>query len=331
MLFKYLLSRRAGVFFVLIGCGVPLVAQQLPADDTKRITEFYEFAAAIQNMIWPNWSKIPAPMLLVTERGEFLTHNAGVPEGFKKIDEAISGRERQFPINMMATFPAFGLPSVIVIGEPANTDAKTSTPWILFAMHEHFHQLQYAQPDYYRRLRALGLFRGDETGKWILNFPFPYEDARVNARFDRLRELLLQTLAEKDDQKFHRLAAQYVRAREEFMGSLAPDDRKYLEFQIGQEGIARYTQVRAAEQGASYQPSREFTTLPDYIPLSDLAAHARDQTLDELRHVELATAKRTAVYSFGAAEGMLLDRLHPDWQIHYFDHMFDLGPLLGSQ
>jgi len=88
--------------------------------------------------------------------------------------------------------------------------------------------------------------------------------------------------------------------------------------------------VRVAEQGASYQPSREFIALPDCTPFSNVAAHAGEQTLDELHHVELGTAKRTAVYSFGAAEGMLLDRLHPDWKVHYFDHMFALGPLFES-
>jgi len=254
-----------------------------------------------------------------------------MPDGFKKIDDEYLFRERQFPTNMMATFPAFGLSAVIIIGEPATTDAKASTSWIMFTMHEHFHQLQYAQPHYYAQLQALGLARGEKTGMWIINFPFPYENVAVNAGFDQLRELLLQALMGNDALKFQLAAARYVRARKEFMNSLAPDDRKYLEFEIGQEGIARYTQLIVAEQGGAYQPSPEFIALPDYSPFSDLAARARAQTLDELRHVKLATTKRVAVYPFGAAEGLLLDRLRPGWKAHYFEHMFALGPLFEDE
>lgn len=319
------------IFFTLVACGLPLVAQQLSPDDRTCVAEFYRFAAANQEKLWPGWSKTSTPFLLVTAQGEFLTHSEGVPEGFKQIGEDYLWRERQFPLSMMATFPALGERSLIIIGEPVNTDAKTSSSWILFAMHEHFHQLQYAQPNYYPQLQALGLYRGGQTGNWIVNFPFPYEDAEVNAHFDHLRELLLQTLAEKNDQRFHRLAEQYVAARQAFMNSFTPDNRNYIEFQIGQEGIARYMQVRAAEEGAAYQPSREFASLPDYTPFRDIAAHSREQTLDELRHVELATTKRATVYPFGAAEGMLLDRFRPNWRAHYFEHMFALGPLFAGQ
>ena len=319
---------RTLILFALIACGTANVfAQSLPADDATRVSEFYRFAAAVEDKIWSNWSHVPAPLLLITERGEFLTHSGVVPDGFKKIDDEYLYREEQFPTNLMATFPAFGLPSVIIIGEPTTTEAKASTSWIMFAMHEHFHQLQYAQPHYPAQLQALGLSRGEKTGTWIINFPFPYENEAVNAGFDQLRELLLQTFMEKDGQGFQDAAARYVRARKEFMNSLAPDDRTYLEFEIGQEGIARYTQLSVAEQGASYRPSSQFNALPDYSPFSDIAAHTREQTLNELRHVKLATAKRTAVYSFGAAEGLLLDRLHPNWKAHYFEHMFALGPL----
>jgi hypothetical protein len=319
------------VIFALIASGKGNVfAQQLPADDATRVGEFYRFAAAVEDKIWPNWSNVPGPLLLVTERGEFLTHSGAVPDAFKKSDNDYLYRERQFPTNMMATFPAFGLPAVIIIGEPGTTEAKASTSWIMFAMHEHFHQLQYAQPHYYAQLQALGLARGEKTGTWIINFPFPYEDAGVNAGFDQLRELLLQALMEEDGQRFQLAAARYVRARNEFMNTLAPDDRRYLEFEIGQEGIARYTQLTVAEQGASYQPSQNFAALPDYSPFNDLAAHAREQTLNELHQINLSTAKRTAVYSFGAAEGLLLDRLHPGWKAHYFEHMFALGPLFEN-
>ena len=52
----------------------------------------------------------------------------------------------------------------------------------------------------------------------------------------------------------------------------------------------------------------------------------RAQTLEALKHVELATAQRGAVYPFGCAEGFLLDRLDPKWKDGYFRHPFTLDP-----
>src|SRR6201993_5002757 len=81
---------------------------QLAADDAVRIREFYRLASQIQNQIWPDWSRTPAPLLLVTPNTEFLTHRAEAPKGFEKAGDDLYARPRQFPTNLLATFPAFG-------------------------------------------------------------------------------------------------------------------------------------------------------------------------------------------------------------------------------
>ena len=46
-------------------------AQQVPVEDSIRVSEFYRLAPAIEDKMWPEWSKTPAPLLLVTsETGE---------------------------------------------------------------------------------------------------------------------------------------------------------------------------------------------------------------------------------------------------------------------
>jgi hypothetical protein len=50
------------------------------------------------------------------------------------------------------------------------------------------------------------------------------------------------------------------------------------------------------------------------------ASQARAETLNELKQADLAKMKRTFVYSFGAAEGLFLDRLNPGWKQAYFEH-----------
>ena len=270
-------------------------AAQLAADDAVRIREFYRLASQIQNQIWPDWSRTPAPLLLVTPDTEFLMHRAEPPEGFKKAGDDLYARPRQFPTNLLATFPAFGPPSVIVIGEPKNTTSKTSTPWLITLMHEHFHQLQNAQPPYFRAVQDLGLSHGDNTGMWMLNYSFPYEKREVVQSFASLRELLLKALNETDKEKFASLGKQYIRERKNFFARFSSDDHKYLSFQLWQEGIAHYTEIKAAEAAAQYQPTAEFAALSDFEPFTTYAAKARTETLNELRGADLAKAKRTVI------------------------------------
>src|SRR5207253_6359720 len=169
-----------------------------------------------------------------------------------------------------------------------------------------FHQLQDGQPGYFETVEQLGLSGGDTTGMWMLNYPFPYERPEVVTSFSKLRDLLLNSLVMSDPKKFRKIAAEYVAQRRKVFAQLSPNDHKYLVFQLWQEGIARYTQIKAAETAAEYQPSAEYAALPDFEPFSGYAARARRETLEELRHVDLAKSKRTAVYPFGAAEGFLL-------------------------
>jgi hypothetical protein len=54
---------RTLILFALIACGTANVfAQSLPADDATRVSEFYRFAAAVEDKIWSNWSHVPAPL-----------------------------------------------------------------------------------------------------------------------------------------------------------------------------------------------------------------------------------------------------------------------------
>jgi hypothetical protein len=301
-------------------------APKLPPNDAVRIQEFYRLAAQIQDEVWLGWSGTAAPLLLVTQDAEFLTHHPSPPNDFQKIDGDLYSRPRQFPTALLATFPAFGPPSVIVMGEPENTEAKTSTPWLFTVMHEHFHQLQDGRPGFYEAQNNLGLSHGDNTGMWMLNYPFPYDNPELGKSFTKLRDLLLTALNEPDNRKFKALARQYIIARKAFFGQLSTDDRKYLSFQLWKEGIARYVQIKCAEAAANYQPMTEYAALPDYESFGTYARKARSDTLSELKKADLAAWKRVVVYSFGASEGLLLDRLHPKWKQSYFQQLFTLDP-----
>ena len=82
----------------------------------------------------------------------------------------------------------------MVIGQAENTQSKTSTRWVLTALHEHFHQLQESRPRYYADVDALGLAKGDTTGMWMLNYPFPYTKAEVKEQFAATAKALGQAV-----------------------------------------------------------------------------------------------------------------------------------------
>ncbi|MBA3913118.1 MAG: hypothetical protein H0X25_04515 [Acidobacteriales bacterium] len=205
-----------------------------------------------------------------------------------------------------------------------NTDRKRSTPWLITLMHEHFHQLQYAQPGYQEAVQALGLSHGDTSGMWMLNYDFPYSDPDIADRFSRLRDLLVAAVQAPDGTPLEKLANNYANERQVFLAHLKDDDRKYFSFQVWQEGIARYTEIKAAEASKEHHPSKEFAALADFDSFGGLAGRARPETLTELQRADLRKWKRTAFYSFGAMEGMLLDRIHPHWKEQYFRNLLSL-------
>lgn len=306
--------------------GEDVHTPQLPEKDAIRIREFYRLAPQIADDVWLDWSGTLAPLLLVTNDGEFLTHHPDPPQDFERIGDNLYARPRQFSVNLLATFPAFGPQLVIVVGEPENTDAKTSTPWLIALMHEHFHQFQDSQPGMMKAITDLGLAHGDQTGMWMLNYPFPYDKPEVARSFTDLRNLLFEALTEKKEVKFRKLAQQYAVERKKFFGQLAPEDRKYFSFQLWKEGIARYVQIKSAEAAAHYQPTPEFAALTDYESFASYAGRFRGDTMRELSQADLAKWKRSVVYSFGACEGFLLDRVNPRWKDGYFKNLFTLDP-----
>jgi hypothetical protein len=317
------------IILTTLSGSIACCAEALPQSGVVRIAEFYRLSSQIEDGIWPEWSKVVSPLLLITQDKEYLTRFPGIPEGFTATGDGFVIRNRQFPAQLQTTFTPFGPPSVIAIGEPGATASKTTTPWEITLMHEHFHQLQFAQPGYFEALDALGLKHEDNSGMWMLNYPFHYDNPEINAAFVKLRDSLFSAVEERDSKRFQHKSREYIQQRNEFLTLLSPDDRKYLDFQLWQEGMARYIQIMAAEAAATYEPTNAYRALPDYESFATYAPKLRQQTLHELGTVTLAKDKRVAFYSFGAVEGLLLDRMNPRWKREYFRNLLTTEPLFA--
>jgi hypothetical protein len=117
----------------------------------------------------------------------------------------------------------------------------------------------------------------------------------------------------------------YLAARKEFAASVAKDDYRYASFQLWQEGIARYTQYRMADLAARrIKPTKKFKHLNDFTSFDEEADRILKTTIEEMKSLELASWERTVFYPFGAIEGLLLDRVNPNWRERYFTDKFAL-------
>jgi hypothetical protein len=297
--------------------------------DRIRIAEVFRIGEKLQNELWPEWSTAPFSLLFITDDSEFLIRHPKPNDEFtsigydKLLKSEVFVRPRKFQKGLLATFPAFNAAPVIVIGKAENTTDKTSSRWVFVALHEHFHQLQYSQPDYYSEVNALDLAKGDTSGMWQINYPFPYKKSDIARSFRELSTLLLDAYQAADQVDRERKLQTYLQARKEFADSLSADDRRYASFQLWQEGIARYTQYRMADLAArKIKPSKKFRALKDFTPFEAEAERILKITTDELRQLDLTTWERTVFYPFGAIEGLLLDRVNPQWRSKYFTDKF---------
>ena len=301
----------------------------LSEPDRIRVAEAFRLGDAIGNKIWIDWSQTPFAVLLITSDHEFLIRHPRPSADFALIgfDQLLKSnvyfRKRVFQKDFLATFPVGGVWTVVV-GQAENTTAKTSTPWVVTLLHEHFHQLQDSRPGMIDAVAALNLTRGDTSGMWMLNYAFPYESADVAKQAGNVSSLLLQAIESRPSDFQQRLAA-YLTAREQLKKMLNADDYKYLSFQLWKEGIARYTEYHVAKFAAEgYVPSKEFQSLPDYSPFKDTANSLLKGITGDLGKLSLESYKRVAFYSLGAGEGLLLDRTNPNWRERYFTDLFFL-------
>jgi hypothetical protein len=319
------------VLLVFVLNAVALSAPSIDEIDRIRIAEAFRIGEKVQNDLWKDWDKAPFSMLFITDEHEFLIRHPKPSDEFqtlgydKLLKSEVFWRPRKFQKSFLATFPAFGRTPVIVIGKAENTASKTSTEWVFVVLHEHFHQLQYSKPTYFDDVNALGLARGDTSGMWQINYPFPYKTAEIAGKFRELTDQLLAAYSARRSKDARTKLNEYLTARKEFAAMLTPDDYRYASFQLWQEGIARYTQYRMTEIGAKkVKPSKQFRALKDYVSFKSESDRLLAATLNEMKTLDLAKWERTVFYPFGAVEGLVLDELNPKWRDHYFTDKFAL-------
>lgn len=287
-----------------------------------QLAEVRSFSEKDGERLWKGYGKAPFGFLLVTEKEESLICRDVVPDGFVAAGtEANTGCPRftrprsGFPDTLLAAMPVFGPPAVIVMGTPKST-GRSEASWIRTILHEHFHQWQYDLPGYFGRTTALDLHGGDQTGMWVLNFAFPYDDPAVVSAFNKASMALGNAVAARGTAAFGAAFDHYLAERKALAARAGERSWRYLEFQLWQEGVARWTEIRL---GTAY-PRAE---------VRESAAKLEQQTINALAAPDMPGKKREVVYAHGAAEAMLLEACGGGWRSEY-PKLLSLGPLLES-
>lgn len=315
------------IILALLLLSQTVFSQILSETDYTRIGEAFHLGNELSEKIWKDWSKAPFAILLITPETEFLINHSSPSKDFIETDKTLNGkvlwRKRSFNQNLLATFPAVGGVSTIVVGQAENTASKTSTPWTVTLLHEHFHQFQMSQPNYYDEVNALNLSNGDNSGMWMLNYQFPYKDDRVKGKYEELCKILAGLVEAKKVSK--EKINEYLNARKDFQNLLKVNDYRYFSFQIWQEGVARYTEYQIAKSASkNYKPNAGFSALKDFSPYQNAADSIFKRIIDELKTLKLDEFQRTAFYPFGAGEALLLDKVNPKWKSRYNSERFYL-------
>jgi hypothetical protein len=314
--------------------GYAQAAVQLPDRDRVRLAEAIRVSGELGDRLWPGWGSTPLAVLLVTDSAEFLIGHPQPTADFAPLGHdallgrAVWTRPRQFSPTLLATFPAVaGIPT-IVIGSAERT-SKTSTAWVLTLLHEHFHQWQYTRSDYYPGVARLNLATGDTTGQWMLNYPFPYDSEQVQKRMRHLAIALARAL-ETPSSGRDKAVQDVIHARKRLRAILTPADYRYFEFQLWQEGVARFIEYAAARvAGGLKEPAFEFRSLSDYESYGKAAGTARRRLRQELQQVDLERQRRVAFYPIGAAIALILEDTRSDWKQAYGERPFALANLLS--
>ena len=271
--------------------------------------------------LWPGLGDAPFGLLLIEEGQESLLCHPTAPSGFTAAgrDEA-TGCDRlvrprsNLDAGLLAAMPLFGPPSTIVMGTAAAAGISQER-WRLAILHEHFHQWQDNLPHFYGRVALLDLAGDDVTGMWMLNFPFPYEDAAVGEAFARASRALAVAVAARGSDAYPARLADYLVQRRALAETAGARNWRYLEFQLWKEGVAHWTEImlgRASDDAA----------------LRAEAELREREVIAELGRPDLAQRKRLVAYALGAGEAMLLEACDPDWRMGYPDQL-EMGRLMG--
>ncbi|MDW3191722.1 MAG: hypothetical protein R8G66_05135 [Cytophagales bacterium] len=294
--------------------------------DTKQqvlIETYRSVADHLYDSYWPSWKEVPGHLLLVDDEREYLFNTSYTDSTFQDSCDGIPSRSATMNKHFLATFPFINYQPTIIIGTPENTN-KSPLAWTITLLHEHFHQLQFSHPNYYAAQKSLNLDKGDQTGMWMLNHPFPYEEAGVISKINDMAKNLLSLY---ENSSIEEVLVRHKKLKEELKTIIGEEHYRYLNLQLWQEGFARFQELSILTYWIESFDQIE----QDRFEKSELVSYLEDyqsKILASLEDTPINESKRVYFYALGAAEAMLIKAVNPEWKSAYFDDLFNTDHLL---
>ena len=353
------------IFLCLAAAGITALSNRnLPAGqemndlllplEIATIQEAAHLKAVLGESIWPGWGQAEIPTLIFNDAFAFLLDYPDPPTGWDAADGSSGLYRRQ-----LSQLPEEPQNFALQVGEQWVTSftgreggkaylmnginellpeaAQAIFPYkLLFRfmlptdqyiaalLHESFHAYQATVAP--ERFEAALAVYAHEPQYW-------QADAGMHEDWDAEVALLVQAVEADSDQEAADLARQFLaqRARRRESHQLAPE-LVMLERQIEWlEGTAMYIEFsswRAGAQSADYQPLASLDDDPDFHDYDGFQSHWSRQLAEMKRQ---ATGDHEIRFYFnGMAQGMLLDRLMPDWKTRVWEEDVWLERLLAE-
>ena len=276
--------------------------------------------------IWENISKTPLRILLITDSLEYLFNHNNPGKSFvlfqydSLLNKNIYVRPRMFPPFLRATFPAVNGLDCIVVGNPKNTN-KSNEDWVVMLLHEHFHLYQGENPLYKENVALLAQKIAKDSENWMLDYDFPYNDPTINKLFKEYSNSIYETYLSLNKVDFMEKMNIYIAKELEIQNQLTSNDNDYFRFQIWQEGIATFTELKYLEAlNNSSKHFKEIYVLDFTLKNNELIKAYTSNFLTN----DLSKDKRNVFYSIGLLEGIIKDETNPKWKTDYFKMRKDL-------
>lgn len=272
--------------------------------------------------VWPGFAKAPFEIDVVEATREFLfcrhPQSTFAPGGVDPMSGcSIQTRPRELPVDLAASGDHLPGGAVIVMGTRKALGVNRAD-YILTLIHEDFHQFQSVHPTFNAAVARIRPARS--SAEWMLDYPFPYTGDYTAAAFRRMNKAASSFLNAKSQHEREAEIAAYVRARHEAQATMPAADWSYYEFQIGKEGVARWTEIAVGQA----------------VRKADVAAAARERrqglqtSLTAMDRQGLAVWKRSVFYVLGPIEIDMLTSLGQDWRTDYFSKPFAFGERLDA-
>lgn len=302
--------------------GVALASTELPpVPERTMLAKVQHIYRGTGNLLWPGFDKVLLDLVLIGPESETLFCHAAakgfVPAGRDPLTQCpLQTRSRELAVDLSAAANFFPGGATIAMGCPKALEMPPAY-WKATVLHEAFHLYQSHIAGYAQTVAALGLAGRSINGSWMLNHPFPYADPQVEAAFLAMGDAGLAFLKATSPEQRRATTKAYVARRETALAQVSAANRRYYEFQVGQEGVARWTELTLARQGDA---AMRDDALGRWKGLAT--------SLRSIREQGFKIWKRSAFYVYGAIEAEMLERAGVNWRDEYRRHPFGLGDQL---